>query len=146
MATILVAMAVVTPGFVPISGGQAPYSYAWVDQNNDTIFRQADIYDIGVGMYSNGEGRHGYDAAISFQITQPDSLAIFIDDISHKSCTTTMMVIVVHSTDVCLIIGRAGLPCLSILKISYLIATHGEPVIHFTRRVTVFIIYQKTAT
>ena len=83
-----------------VSGGQAPYSYAWVDQNNDTIFRQADIYDIGVGTYTlMAKDAHGCPAISTHQITQPDSLAIFIDDISHKSCTyNDDGHIVVHST------------------------------------------------
>lgn len=95
------------------SGGQAPYSYAWVDQNNDTIFRQADIYDIGAGTYTLiTKDAHDCPVISTHQIIQPDSLAIFIDDISHKSCT--------YNNDGHIVVQSAGGPAMPINSQNFL--------------------------
>ena len=71
------------------SGGLLPYSYYWIDlANNDTISRQADIYNLPSGNYSfTVEDAEGCPNNIIFDLTQPDSLALDIANYNHKSCT-----------------------------------------------------------
>ena len=71
------------------SGGLLPYAYYWIDlSTNDTISRDADIYNLSSGSYSfTVEDIEGCPNSVTFNLTQPDSLSLDIANYSHKSCT-----------------------------------------------------------
>ena len=87
MATTTVVM-VMRPISCVATGGLLPYQYLWVNESLDTVSAQADVYGLVAGTYdfmvTDAEGCPNF---LSFEVTQPDSVAIDLSNYSHKSCT-----------------------------------------------------------
>ena len=70
------------------TGGLLPYQYLWINESLDTVSTQADVYGLVTGTYdfivTDAEGCPNF---LSFEVTQPDSVAIDLSNYSHKSCT-----------------------------------------------------------
>ena len=70
------------------TGGLLPYQYLWINESSDTVSTQPDVYGLNAGSYNftvtDAEGCPNF---ITFEVTQPDSIAIDLSNYSHKSCT-----------------------------------------------------------